>query len=164
MKKISRIAVIALLCAAVAAALVFWFSSMKEPVPVQPPELVIAWGEEEIPAWRGGYQWTWHDGLALRGAMADSPHPLDAAEDLPGISAKAGDTLTLAFGGVPDRVEVMYCPAGASALDAQVTFWQLSNGNQLTLPGDCAGTVWVVDAKWETGAATGRAQYAFSIP
>lgn len=148
----------------VAAAVVFWCSRREEPVPDRPPELMIACGEDEITAWRGGYQWSWPDGITMQTVVADAPHPLDAADELPGISAATGDTLVLAFEGVPDKVEVLYCQAGAAPLTAQTVFWQLSNGNQLLLPEGCAGTVWVIDAKWETGAATGRAQYAFSIP
>lgn len=163
MKKELRAVLAALLVTAAAAAVIIWSSGREEVISDRPPDLTIAFGEEECLAWRGGFQWEWPDGLTTQAVIADAPHPLDVQDDLPALNAAPGDTLVLAFGGVPDKVEVMYCQADTSALTAQTTFWQLSAGNQLVLPEDCAGTVWVIDAKWETGAATGRAQYAFSI-
>ena len=133
-----------------------------EEVATAPPELIVVCGEEEATAWQGGSQWRWPDGDAMCSAIADAPHPLDVMDDLPVISAKAGDELVLAFGGVPDKTTVIYYRVEGKELTV-FPVGELSSGSRLTLPENCGNTLWIVRGKWETGESTGQAEYAFRI-
>lgn len=131
-----------------------------------PPDLAVAyWGDCEVTAWKGGFNWTVPDGgETMQEVIACGPHPLDVADDLPTVEAGEGDTLILAFEAVPDKVEVEYFRTGDSAADAQPTPYEPARDSVIELYDDPAGTVWVVHAKWETGGNQGGAEYAFRIP
>ena len=128
----------------------------------EPPELVVVLGDQEITAWKGTYSWMWEEDGVGQGVCADSLHPLEVMDDLPVLNGMPGDQLMLIFGGVPDKADVIcywvegkdltVCPMG-----------DMSAGGQLTLPENCAGTLWIVEGKWESGEYTGQAQYAFCL-
>ena len=127
-----------------------------------PPELFVACGEEEAAAWLGGYQWNWPEGGQRVSAIADVPHPLDVMNDLPAIHGAPGEELVLAVEGVPDKADVICYWVDGKDLTA-CPMGDLTSNSRLTLPENCAGTLWIVEGKWETGDSTGQAQYAFCI-
>ena len=146
----------------IGAAVFLWRGVGTEPAAKEPPGLTVVCGEEEVTARLGSYQWSWPEGDRRVSATADAPHPLDVMEDLPALSGTPGEELVLAFEGVPDKADVIcywvdgkdltVCPMG-----------DLTSNSRLTLPEHCAGTLWIVEGKWETGDSTGQAQYAFRI-
>lgn len=130
-----------------------------------PPDLVVAWEEQEVIAWKGGYSWTKPAGDGtMEGTIACGPAPLEVIEDLPVVSAEAGDQVVLVFAGVPDKLQVYCYPAEDRATDAQSVEQPLMNGNVLVPPEGDTGKVYEAHAKWESGGNDGSALYAFYIP
>lgn len=80
----------------------------------EPPELAVSYEGKTYSAVRGSYSWTYQDadGNGV-GTEADSPHPLDMADELPKVSLNGEiRTINLDFEAEPEEVFVRCWKAG----------------------------------------------------
>ena len=137
----------------------------------EPPALTVATRQQSATAWRGTYSWDKEDegNGTFTSVEADSAHPLDVRDVLPGItcwpdeiSSTKSNEVTLLFGVEPVGVTVR-CWERAQWSDntAAGENVSVSHSEHFTFELSEGDYIYEVTAKWEQERYSGTAYYAF---
>lgn len=136
----------------------------------EPPALTVATRQQSATAWRGTYSWDKDEGNGTHtGVEADSAHPLDVRNELPGIScwpdeisSSKSNEVTLLFSVEPVEVTVR-CWERAQWADntAAGENVSVSHSERFTFELSEGDYIYEVTAKWEQERYSGTAYYAF---